>query len=156
MSNALTFAATAPAVLSVNATTVAPGASVTMTLTNSPGGAYDWLALALTSAANSSYATFTYVGAGVTTRSIDVVLELLRLGVTFSTEPFVMPPRHGKSSDDDGRHDCKDNSRPGSRGHRFMVTKPPRSSPESVRASPNVGVSVTCGFIEERGEADDG
>jgi hypothetical protein len=87
---------------------------------------------------------------------IDVVLELLRLGVTFSTEPFVMPPRHGKSSDDDGRHDCKDNSRPGSRGHRFMVTKPPRSSPESVRASPNVGVSVTCGFIEERGEADDG
>ncbi|HET7697972.1 MAG TPA: S8 family serine peptidase [Vicinamibacterales bacterium] len=69
VSNALPFSATPPAVLTVSATTVAPGSSVTVTLTNAPGGAYDWLALAPTSAANSSYVTFTYVGAGVTSRT---------------------------------------------------------------------------------------
>jgi hypothetical protein len=60
---------TSPPVLTVNATTVAPGASVTATLTNGLGGGQDWLALAATSAANTSYTTFTYVGAGVTTRT---------------------------------------------------------------------------------------
>jgi hypothetical protein len=60
---------TSPPVLTVNATTVAAGASVTATLTNGFGGGQDWLALAPTSAANTSYATFTYVGAGVTTRT---------------------------------------------------------------------------------------
>jgi hypothetical protein len=54
--------------------------------------------------------------------AIDVVLELLCLGVTFAAKPFVMPSRHGKSSDDDSGHDGKDNCGPGSRGHRFMVT----------------------------------
>jgi hypothetical protein len=60
---------TGPAVLTVSSTTVAPGAMVTATLTNGPGGAYDWIALAPTSASNGSYSTFTYVGAGVTTRT---------------------------------------------------------------------------------------
>ena len=74
VSNALPFSATPPAVLTVNATAVAPGTSVTMTLTNGPGGAYDWLSLAATTAANSSYVTFTYVGAGVTTRTWTVTM----------------------------------------------------------------------------------
>ena len=74
VSNALAFSATAPAVLGVSSTAVAPGASVTMTLTNGPGGAQDWLALAATTAANTSYVTFTYVGAGVTTRSWTVTM----------------------------------------------------------------------------------
>ncbi len=60
---------TTPASIAVSATTVAPGASVTATLSNAPGGSYDWLALAATTAANSSYVTFTYVGAGVTSRT---------------------------------------------------------------------------------------
>ena len=58
-----------PPVLTVNATTVAPGAAVTVTLTNGAGGLQDWLALAATTAANTSYSTFTYVGSGVTTRT---------------------------------------------------------------------------------------
>ena len=74
VSNALLFSATPPAVLSVSATMVAPGTSVTMTLTNGPGGAFDWLALAPTTAANSSYVTFTYVGAGVTSRTWTVTM----------------------------------------------------------------------------------
>jgi hypothetical protein len=47
---------------------------VTVTLTNSPGGLSDWLALALTSAANTSYYTFTYVGNTVTTRTWTVTM----------------------------------------------------------------------------------
>ena len=74
VSNALLFFATVPAVITVSATTVAPGASVTMTLTNAPGGAYDWLALASTTAPNSSYITYTYVGAGVTSRTWTVTM----------------------------------------------------------------------------------
>jgi hypothetical protein len=60
---------TSPATIAVSATSVAPGADVTATLTNAPGGQYDWLALAPTSAANTSYTTFIYVGAGVTTKT---------------------------------------------------------------------------------------
>ena len=74
LSNAVTFSATPPAVLTVSATSVAPGASVTMTLTNGPGGAQDWLALALAAAANTSYVTFTYVGGGITTRTWTVTM----------------------------------------------------------------------------------
>jgi hypothetical protein len=54
--------------------------------------------------------------------AIEVVFQLLRLGVTFAAKPFVMPPRHGESSDDDSGHDGKDNCGPRSRGHRIMVT----------------------------------
>jgi len=53
---------------------------------------------------------------------IDVVLELLRLGVTFPAKLAIMPSRDRHSSAHDSGHDCKDNNRPGSRGHRFMVT----------------------------------
>lgn len=60
---------TAPPTIAVSATTVAPGASLTATLTNAPGGTYDWLALASTSAANSSFVQFIYVGAGATTKT---------------------------------------------------------------------------------------
>jgi hypothetical protein len=55
--------------IAVSATNASPGASVTATLTNAPGGSGDWLALAPTSAPNSSYIAWTYVGAGVTTRT---------------------------------------------------------------------------------------
>lgn len=68
-SSAVTFTMTPPAVLTVSATSVAPGAGVTATLTNGTGGAQDWLALASTTAGNTSYVTFTYVGGGVTTRT---------------------------------------------------------------------------------------
>jgi hypothetical protein len=73
-SNAVTFGATPPPVLTVSATTVAPGASVTATLTNGAGGLQDWLALASTTSANTSYVTFTYVGSGVSTRTWTVTM----------------------------------------------------------------------------------
>jgi hypothetical protein len=55
--------------LTVNATTVVGGTVVTVTLTNGPGGAQDWMAFADASAPNNSYMAWTYVGAGVTTRT---------------------------------------------------------------------------------------
>jgi hypothetical protein len=63
-----------PPTLSVSATSVAPGATVTMTLTNGFGGAGDWLALAATSAPDTSYLKYTYIGAGVTTRTWTVTM----------------------------------------------------------------------------------
>jgi subtilisin family serine protease len=60
--------------LTVSATTVAPGGQVTVTLTNSPGGAQDWLALAALGAPSSSYLQWTYVGAGVTSRTWTVTM----------------------------------------------------------------------------------
>ena len=64
----VSFSVTSPA-LSVSATSVAGGAAVTVTLTGGAGGSSDWLALAATTAANTSYIQYTYVGAGVTTRT---------------------------------------------------------------------------------------
>ena len=55
--------------LTVSATSVAPGASVTVTLTDGLGGAFDWLALAATAAPNTSYLKYLYLGAGTTTRA---------------------------------------------------------------------------------------
>jgi subtilisin family serine protease/uncharacterized protein YegP (UPF0339 family) len=81
LNNGYTLAATSPAVtvftapppppptLTVSASTVTTGASVTATLTNGPGGASDWLALAATTAGDTGYLQWTYVGAGVTTRT---------------------------------------------------------------------------------------
>ena len=60
--------------ISVGATTVAGGTSVTATLTNSSGGGGDWLALASTSAPNTSFLQYTYVGAGVTNRTWTVAM----------------------------------------------------------------------------------
>jgi hypothetical protein len=73
-STALTFAINPPPSIAVSATTVAGGASVTATLSNGLGGAYDWLALASTTAPNTSYLKFIYIGSGVTTRAWTVAM----------------------------------------------------------------------------------
>jgi hypothetical protein len=73
-SASLTFTiATAPT-LSVNTTTAASGSNVTVTLSGGLGGASDWLAFAPTSAANTSYLAYLYVGSGVTTRTWTVTM----------------------------------------------------------------------------------
>ena len=65
----ITATAGTPPVLTVSTTTAARGTPVTVTLTNGYGGATDWLALAQTGAPNTSYGQYSYVGAGVTTRT---------------------------------------------------------------------------------------
>ena len=60
--------------LTVTATSAAPGASVTVTLKDGAGGSGNWLALAATSAPNTSYLQWTYVGTGVTTRTWSVIM----------------------------------------------------------------------------------
>jgi hypothetical protein len=55
--------------LTVSTTTAAPGTSVTVTLSGGLGGASDWIALAPTSAPNTSYVAYVYIGSGVTTRT---------------------------------------------------------------------------------------
>jgi subtilisin family serine protease len=60
-----TFTIAPPPALTISAATVAPGARETVTLTNGLGGTYDWLALASTSAGNTTYLQWIYVGAGV-------------------------------------------------------------------------------------------
>jgi hypothetical protein len=64
---------TAP-VLAVSATAITTGTAVTVTLTGGLGGSSDWLAFAPTTAANSSYVQYTYVGAGVTSRTWTIVV----------------------------------------------------------------------------------
>jgi hypothetical protein len=68
------FAVLAAPVLSVSATTVTTGTAVTVTVTGGFGGSADWLSFAPTAAADSSYVQYTYVGAGVTTRTWTVVV----------------------------------------------------------------------------------
>jgi hypothetical protein len=46
------------ATLTVSTTSAAPGAPVTLTLANGPGGATDWLALATSGSPNTSYVRF--------------------------------------------------------------------------------------------------
>jgi hypothetical protein len=71
----LSFTITNPSpTLTVNTTTVVGGTPVTVTLANGLGGAADWLALADASAPNSAYITWTYVGAGVTSRTWTVTI----------------------------------------------------------------------------------
>jgi subtilisin family serine protease len=70
----ITVEAPPPPTLTVDKTSAAPGEQVTVTLTNGLGGPTDWLAFALTTAANNSYVTQTYVGAGVTTRTWTVTM----------------------------------------------------------------------------------
>jgi hypothetical protein len=53
----------------VSQTTVTGGAQVTVTLTNGFGGNTDWLAFATTSAPDTSYLQWVYVGAGLTSRT---------------------------------------------------------------------------------------
>jgi len=70
----VTVSAASPPALTVSATSVAPGGQVTVTLTNGPGGALDWLVLAALGAPDTSYLQSTYVGAGLTTRTWTVTL----------------------------------------------------------------------------------
>ena len=73
-SGVATFVIGPPPTLTVSATTVAPGASVTVTLTNGLGGQWDWLGLAGANSPNTLYILFTYVGGGVTTRTWTVTM----------------------------------------------------------------------------------
>jgi subtilisin family serine protease len=73
-SGAAAFTILATPTIAVNATSVAGGASVTATLTYGYGGQFDWLALAASSAANTNYLQYVYVGTGVTTRSWTVTM----------------------------------------------------------------------------------
>jgi hypothetical protein len=68
------FSILAAPVLSLNATTVTTGTAVTVTLTGGFGGAADWLSFAAAGSADSSYVQYTYVGAGVTTRTWTVTV----------------------------------------------------------------------------------
>jgi hypothetical protein len=63
---------------------------VTVTLTNGPGGAGDWIALASTSAAATSYLNYVYVGAGVTSRTWTVAAP-----TTPGTYEFRLFPNNG-------------------------------------------------------------
>ena len=63
-----------PPTLTVNTTNVAPGGTVTATLTGGFGGAGDWMTLAATGSPNTSYLQWVYVGAGVTTRTWTVTM----------------------------------------------------------------------------------
>jgi hypothetical protein len=69
VSNAATFDVVAPPQLTVNATQVARGSPITVTLTGGLGGSSDWIAFAATGAANNSYLSYVYIGNGVTTRT---------------------------------------------------------------------------------------
>jgi len=78
LNNTFTRAATSPQVvvapaatpvLTVDPATVAPGAPITVTLTQGFGGSGDWISFAPTGVANTGYLAWTYVGAGVTTRT---------------------------------------------------------------------------------------
>jgi hypothetical protein len=65
----------APA-LAVSATSVPGGSPATVTLTGGYGGATDWLAFASSSASDTIYLQYVYVGAGVTTRSWTVTMPM--------------------------------------------------------------------------------
>jgi subtilisin len=80
-------------VLSVSATTAQPGSSVTVTLTGGPGGTWDWLGLSAVGSPDSSYLKWTYVGAGVTTRTWTVTMPS-----TPGTYQFRLYPNNGSSS----------------------------------------------------------
>jgi subtilisin len=73
-SSSLTFSIDLGPSLAVSATSVVGGTSVTVTLTGGLGGSLDWLALAVTGSPNTSYVQWTYVGAGVTTRTWTVTM----------------------------------------------------------------------------------
>ena len=74
LSNAQSFAIGQAPTISVSATSTATGGTVTATLTDGLGGSGDWLALAETTASNTSYIKYTYVGGGVTTRTWTVTM----------------------------------------------------------------------------------
>jgi hypothetical protein len=77
-------------VLTVSARTVAPGASITVTLTNGAGGMFDWLAFASTTAPLTLYDQWTFVGQGVTTRTWTITAP-----TTPGTYEFRLFPNNG-------------------------------------------------------------
>ena len=72
-SNPQTLTVSGPS-LAVSGTTAAPGSAVTVTLSNGLGTTYDWLGLAPVGSADTTYLQWTYVGAGVTTRTWTVTM----------------------------------------------------------------------------------
>jgi hypothetical protein len=70
----ITVTAPPPPVLTVSTTSASPGQTVTVTLTNGTGGPSDWLSFAAVGSAENVYVTWTYVGAGVTTRTWTVTM----------------------------------------------------------------------------------
>ena len=68
-STALPFAISQAPSLAVSTTTAVGGTQVTVTLANGSGGSTDWLGLAPTGAANTTYLQWVYVGTGVTSRT---------------------------------------------------------------------------------------
>jgi subtilisin family serine protease len=68
-SGSLTLTIAPAPTLSVSTTQAAPGSSVTVTLSGGFGGATDWIAFAPTSAPNTSYLAYVYIGVGITTRT---------------------------------------------------------------------------------------
>src|SRR5262249_15460279 len=89
-SGALTFTIVKPPTLTVSASTVAPGSSVTVTLTDGLGGTWDWLALASTKAPAARYGASNVVGAGVTSRTWTVTVPS-----TPGTYEFRLFPNNG-------------------------------------------------------------
>jgi hypothetical protein len=73
-----------------NTTSVSPGGSATVTLVDGYGGPQDWLALADTSAPDSSYVQWVSIGAGVTTRTWTVTMP-----TTPRTYEFRLFPNNG-------------------------------------------------------------
>jgi hypothetical protein len=55
--------------MTVNLTSAAPGQSLTVTVTGATGGNLDWLALALSSASDTSYLRYIYLATGQSTQT---------------------------------------------------------------------------------------
>src|SRR5204862_3626044 len=104
--------------ITVSSTNVSPGGVVAASLSNSPGGAQDWIALAATSAPNETYLAFTYVGAGLTSRNWSVPMPNVAGSYEFrlfldngyvraATSPtIVVNPAPGPCADTDGDRLC--------------------------------------------------
>jgi hypothetical protein len=89
-SGALPFTVAPPATITVSSINVSTGGTVTATLSNGLGGASDWLALASTSAPNTSYIQYIFLGAGVTSRAWTVTMPS-----TPGTYEFRLFPNNG-------------------------------------------------------------
>ena len=74
LSSPVPFDIAPPPTLTVSATTVTAGTDATATLAGGFGGAGDWLALAATSAPDSSYVQWIYVGTSITSRTWTVTM----------------------------------------------------------------------------------
>jgi hypothetical protein len=72
-SSAVTFTILGPT-LTVQPPVATPGGTLTVTLTNGLGGATDWLGFTTTGAADTTYLTWVYVGAGLATRTWQVTV----------------------------------------------------------------------------------